>query len=373
MIGYRLEKDLLKNLHPDSRMEKFRTRVFIDLIQRRTLSSGDGPLSMLIGCGQLSRLRLLLPWSLSGTLCWSQVFPFCHVGCIFSKSVDYRDILLRPGGSGIYPPETWRRRSMTRCSCSLPPLGGISGYMARKSGSKVVGTLDPEPGSWDPEPGTQRFGFSFWMNGGRAAVFPALGHGSFRGTIPMEFDEYTKVFYPPSISRNSSSGSSSFWNSSKFWLPADLMLVMTARVGFKGTNDCRGLTCGLGLGSAGTKDCRGLTCGLGSAPGGTSSRVNHGSGEKKFFLALVDKPGDPALRILPYGVPPDLLLMVPATRVGSWEPPDLLQKPRKRTAETDHPASPTVTRASSPGEYSRVASRVTGELGRDTGQLARRA
>ncbi|KAF2567837.1 hypothetical protein F2Q68_00025292 [Brassica cretica] len=26
-------------------------RVFIDLIQHRTLSSGDGPLSMLIGCG----------------------------------------------------------------------------------------------------------------------------------------------------------------------------------------------------------------------------------------------------------------------------------------------------------------------------------
>ena len=30
-----------------------------------------------------------------------------HVECIFSKSVNYGDILLRPGGSGIYPPETW--------------------------------------------------------------------------------------------------------------------------------------------------------------------------------------------------------------------------------------------------------------------------
>ncbi|KAL0826720.1 hypothetical protein Bca101_050397 [Brassica carinata] len=108
------------------------------------------------------------------------------------------------------------RRSMTRCSCSLPPLGvfwtsfddsspllesplpraGISGYMARKSSSKVVGTLDPEPGSWDPEPGTQSI-FLGSFAGGRAAVFPALGHGSFRGTIPMEFDEYTKAFYPP--------------------------------------------------------------------------------------------------------------------------------------------------------------------------------
>ena len=46
--------------------------------------------------------------AVSGPLSWSQVFPFGHVGCIFSKSIDYRDILLRPGGSGIYPPETWR-------------------------------------------------------------------------------------------------------------------------------------------------------------------------------------------------------------------------------------------------------------------------
>ncbi|KAF3488126.1 hypothetical protein F2Q69_00053297 [Brassica cretica] len=78
-------------------------------------------------------------------------------------------------------------RSMTRSSCSLPPLGGLSGYMARKSGSKVVGTLDLELGSWDPEPG-----------GGGAAVFPALGQGSFRGTTPVEFDKYSKALYPPS-------------------------------------------------------------------------------------------------------------------------------------------------------------------------------
>ncbi|KAF3565704.1 hypothetical protein DY000_02016267 [Brassica cretica] len=32
-------------------------RVFIDLLKHRTLSSGDGPLSMLIGCGLLPRLR----------------------------------------------------------------------------------------------------------------------------------------------------------------------------------------------------------------------------------------------------------------------------------------------------------------------------
>ncbi|KAF2537432.1 hypothetical protein F2Q68_00022100 [Brassica cretica] len=48
-------------------------------------------------------------------------------------------------------------------------------------------------------------------------------------------------------------------------------------------------------------------------------------------------------------------------------------EPRKRTAETDRPASSAATRASSPGKHGRVAGRVAGELGRDTGQLARRA
>ncbi|KAF3561849.1 hypothetical protein DY000_02016271 [Brassica cretica] len=210
--------------------------------------------------------------AVSGPLSWSQVFPFGHVGCIFSKSVDYRDILLRPGGSGIYPPETWRfpdvgellycladdlctsgvwRNIALHTRTALPvcfyffrllsashwvshsqrftmslnvqaglcfplgePLSAFSGrhsmtrrlflnllchghvdgrYMARKSGCKVVGTLDLEPGSWDPEPGS----WNPEPRGGRAAVFLALGQGSFRGTTPMEFDEYSKAFYPP--------------------------------------------------------------------------------------------------------------------------------------------------------------------------------
>ncbi|KAL0771599.1 hypothetical protein Bca101_036750 [Brassica carinata] len=130
---------------------------------------------------------------------WSNIFALCtrttlHV-CFYS----------------------FRRRSMTHSSCSLPSLGvfwtsfddsspllespfpraGISGYMARKSGSKVVGTLDLEPGSWDPEPGTQSI-FSGSFAGGGAAVFPALGQGSFRGTTPIEFDKYSKALYPPS-------------------------------------------------------------------------------------------------------------------------------------------------------------------------------
>ncbi|KAH0898842.1 hypothetical protein HID58_048410 [Brassica napus] len=50
-------------------------------------------------------------------------------------------------------------------------LRGISGYMARKSSSKVVRTLDLKPGSWDPEPGS----WNPEPRGGRAAVFLALG------------------------------------------------------------------------------------------------------------------------------------------------------------------------------------------------------
>ncbi|KAF3590488.1 hypothetical protein DY000_02021834 [Brassica cretica] len=79
------------------------------------------------------------------------------------------------------------RHSMT-CPLFLNLLchGRADGrYMARKSSSRVVGTLDlepgnwgPEPGSWDPEPGS----WNPEPRGGRAAVFPALGQGSFRGT-----------------------------------------------------------------------------------------------------------------------------------------------------------------------------------------------
>ncbi|WZZ35191.1 hypothetical protein YC2023_018592 [Brassica napus] len=62
------------------------------------------------------------------------------------------------------------RHSMTRrLFLNLLCHGGISGYMARKSGS----------------------------NRGRAAVFPALGQGSFRRTTPVEFDKYSKALYPP--------------------------------------------------------------------------------------------------------------------------------------------------------------------------------
>ncbi|KAF3574618.1 hypothetical protein F2Q69_00059715 [Brassica cretica] len=97
MIGYRLEDDLLKNIRPDSRMEKFCTRLL-----RASCSDHVGPVDLSLG--------YIYPWApgVSGTLSWSQVFLFCHLGYIFSKSGDCGNILLRSGGSGIYPPETWR-------------------------------------------------------------------------------------------------------------------------------------------------------------------------------------------------------------------------------------------------------------------------
>jgi len=51
-------------------------------------------------------------------------------------------------------------------------LRGISGYMARKSSSKVVGTLDLEPGSWDPEPGSWEPEPGNWDPGPRGLGFP---------------------------------------------------------------------------------------------------------------------------------------------------------------------------------------------------------
>ena len=68
-------------------------------------------------------------------------------------------------------------------------------------------------------------------------------------------------------------------------------------------------------------------------------------------------------------------------KTESWSK---IEKPRKRTAETDRPASSAVlsvespassavTRASSPGDHGRIAGLLAGELVRDTGQLARRA
>ncbi|KAH0893240.1 hypothetical protein HID58_055669, partial [Brassica napus] len=66
---------------------------------------------------------------------------------------------------------------------ALASFRSISGYIARKaySGNK--------PASLDVEFSI----FSGSFAGGGAAVFWALGQGSFRGTTPMELDEYSKA------------------------------------------------------------------------------------------------------------------------------------------------------------------------------------
>ncbi|KAF3498043.1 hypothetical protein DY000_02052519 [Brassica cretica] len=238
-------------------------------------TSSDNSTAISVDTAHQTSIDDTSPEAISGALSWSQVSPFCHVGCIFSKSTDYGDILLRPGGSGIYPPETWRMlasssvclandlctsgvwsiifalctrmagidlglesesvvwiaeagvfyrllsapawvshsqrftmpfnvqaalcfplaswvNALRICPCFSRGrvfLRGISGYMARKSGSKVVGTLDPEPGSWDPEPESWNPEPRSWdpepgswnpePRGGRAAVFSALRQGFF--------------------------------------------------------------------------------------------------------------------------------------------------------------------------------------------------
>ncbi|KAF2546898.1 hypothetical protein F2Q70_00022576 [Brassica cretica] len=165
--------------------------------------------------------------------------------------------------------------------------------MAWKSGSKVVGTLDPEPGSWDPE----HVSWNAEPRGGGAAVFPALGQASFR-TTPVEFDKYSKALYPPSYQWLSGMPTVFLgtpllappaFGIRQSYNPGWKMLVMTARIGPKGTKDCRGLTGCLGPGPVGTKDCGGLTCGLGPGPAkliGVSSSVSFRSDENTSFLGL---------------------------------------------------------------------------------------
>ncbi|KAH0903134.1 LOW QUALITY PROTEIN: hypothetical protein HID58_042637 [Brassica napus] len=69
---------------------------------------------------------------------------------------------------------------------ALASFRSISGYIARKaySGNK--------PASLDVEFSI----FSGSFAGGGAAVFPALGQDSFRGTTPTELDEYSKACEP---------------------------------------------------------------------------------------------------------------------------------------------------------------------------------
>ncbi|WZZ89030.1 hypothetical protein YC2023_117609 [Brassica napus] len=239
------ENDLLNNIHPDSRMEKFCSRnrrfilgnlgrggggarVSIDFIQHRTQSSKDGPFSMSIGRGPMSRLCWLPfadPFRMSsGPYRAASLFQNC---CGTRGPEDYGDITLKPRGLTRpfmarveIDPEAgmdqfWSRtrcldkrcRVVTRSSCPLPPLGSFAhAFLVVVSSSEVYQSILPgkavlrwsEAGIGNLEAGIRNlisiFPGSF--AGGRAAVFPALGQGSFRGTTPMEFDEYSKAFYP---------------------------------------------------------------------------------------------------------------------------------------------------------------------------------
>ncbi|KAH0936331.1 hypothetical protein HID58_013448 [Brassica napus] len=96
-------------------------------------------------------------------------------------------------------------------SCYLPPLGRATPsvfWMSLDDSSPLLeSTL---PWAWYIARKSSR---------GRAALFPALGQGSFRGPTPMEFDKYSKALYPPSyqiLEPKEKGGSpvTSLWNSS---------------------------------------------------------------------------------------------------------------------------------------------------------------
>ncbi|KAF3540493.1 hypothetical protein F2Q69_00023086 [Brassica cretica] len=156
--------------------------------------------------------------------------------------------------------------------------------------SLVVGTLDPEPGSWDPEPGRWDTEPRSWNPEPRELldVVLAFSLAPLQGFFAEQLQwnptstHRRSIHLAISISRSSSSDSSCLEA-----LMASRACYVAASPGPVRTEDCRGLTCGLGPGPSGTEDCRGLTCGLGPGPAGTSRnyRVNHGSGEKKLFLA----------------------------------------------------------------------------------------
>ncbi|WZY72307.1 hypothetical protein YC2023_004547 [Brassica napus] len=85
--------------------------------------------------------------------------------------------------------------SFTGNFCFLQLLeGGISGFVARKSGSKVVGAcFFVEPMDFTSMLACLDVEFAFFFGsfaGCREAVFPALGQGAFRGTTPIEVDEH---------------------------------------------------------------------------------------------------------------------------------------------------------------------------------------
>ncbi|KAH0885798.1 hypothetical protein HID58_061894, partial [Brassica napus] len=176
--------------------------------------------------------------AVSGTLSWSQVFPFCHVGC---KAT----VLLRPG-LGEYG-LTWCHASFVLaalcprlgeplsalhdaalCFPLGEPLSVFSGrhlmtrrlvlnlhchglvdgrYMARKSGSKrehvfsgfFYSLFFQMSGGYEDQHSLMLSLHFLWLfSRRRGSSVPARVHGSFCGATPVEFDKYSKALYPPS-------------------------------------------------------------------------------------------------------------------------------------------------------------------------------
>ncbi|KAH0862653.1 hypothetical protein HID58_079864, partial [Brassica napus] len=113
--------------------------------------------------------------------------------------------------NGAYPWKLVEARCLGNLErhVALASSRSISGYIARKSGSKwehvfsgffYSPLLQMSRGYEDKE---SLIIFSGSFAGGRATMFPALGQGFFRGTTPMEFDECSKALCPPSYHNQS--------------------------------------------------------------------------------------------------------------------------------------------------------------------------
>ncbi|KAF2614235.1 hypothetical protein F2Q70_00011121 [Brassica cretica] len=125
---------------------------------------------------------------------------------------------------------------------------------------------DLEPGIRNLEAGTQN------PEGYRAAVFPALGQGSFRGTTPVEFDKYSKTL-------NSSSDSSCL----------EALMVSRAcyiaAVKTRNQQEPKIVEVSFEVGTRNRQEQTTVEHGATLPWGGVSTRANHGSSEKKLFLA----------------------------------------------------------------------------------------
>ncbi|KAF3536208.1 hypothetical protein F2Q69_00023037 [Brassica cretica] len=153
MLPRSKEDDLLKKIRPDSRMKKFCTRLL-----RASCSDPVGPVHLSWGTWRWTTLDVDWMWAvveiahvpfcgairsafkIYGTASWSGgsgIYPpetWRFVGLVPRNPEFVELILLEPEGFEVDPTEIWRtalpvyfcsfrRRSMTRSSCSLPLLG----------------------------------------------------------------------------------------------------------------------------------------------------------------------------------------------------------------------------------------------------------